>query len=500
MANICATIGRGRHSAVLEEWQAAAAAGVELVELRLDCLRREADLKRLLKDRPTPVVITIRRAVDGGLWRGDEEKRQRLLREAIAVGVEYVDLEADIADSIPRFGRTLRIISLHNLKTIPEDLPALAKAMAAKKADIVKIAGLAHSVPAAMRMIDLMSQKTLPTIGIAMGTLGVFTRVLGVKYGAPLTYGAWNPERTFAPGMPTFAELHQDYLYELINADTEVYAVIGDPIAHSLSPAVHNPAFRQARLNKVLVPFHIPAGQLKESFEALEPLNLRGISVTIPHKEDVIGLLSASDKAVELTGACNTMVRDEQNQWVGHNTDYRAAVDALERALGGALAGGSSPLMDKQVLILGAGGVARAIAFGLSRRGAVVTITNRTPDRAQHLAEEVGCRTTPWENRVSTHCEILINCTAVGMHPDVDDSPMPSSGFRTGLVVFDSVYHPEQTLFLKLAQEHECTVVTGVDMFVRQASVQFEYYSGGKPAPMDLMRQVVKRKFSPVKA
>src|SRR4051812_26346214 len=178
---ICATIGRGRHGSLLDEWKAAARDGAELVELRLDCLRREVDLKRVLTERPTPMVITLRRAVDGGLWRGDEEKRQRLLREAIALGVDYVDIEMDIARQIRKFGRTKRIISYHNLKQTPENLADIAEQCDELDADVVKVATLASSLSDAVYALRVAQQGVVPTVAIAMGELGFFTRVLGAK-------------------------------------------------------------------------------------------------------------------------------------------------------------------------------------------------------------------------------------------------------------------------------------------------------------------------------
>src|SRR5262245_19112437 len=182
---ICVTIGRGRHASLAEEWKAAAEAGVELVELRLDCLRRDPDLKRILKDRLTPAVVTIRRGVDGGLWRGNEEKRQQLLREAIALGVDYIDLEMDIAAKIRRFGKTKRIISYHNVKTTPVDVQDIAEACEALDPDVVKLATSATNLAEASRVLHLGSAAKVPTILIAMGEIGVFTRILAAKYGAP---------------------------------------------------------------------------------------------------------------------------------------------------------------------------------------------------------------------------------------------------------------------------------------------------------------------------
>lgn len=495
---ICVTIGRGRHGSLLDEWKAAARDGAELVELRLDCLRRDVDLKRVLAERPTPMVITVRRAADGGLWRGDEEKRQRLLREAIALGVDYVDLEVDVAKQIRKFGRTKRIISYHNLKRTPDELLDIAEQCDEMDADVVKVATLASSLTDAVNVLQVAERAVVPTVAIAMGEVGFFTRVLGARLKAPFTYANFNPDRVFAPGMPSFHALKGDYHYDEIDEQTEVYAVIGDPIGQSLSPAVHNASFRHLGLNKVLVPIQVPAGNLRGSLAELEWIGIKGYSVTIPHKEEMVTLLQQMDDAVERTGSCNTMVAEDGKR-VGYNTDYRAALDTLEDALGGRSQDReASPLLDKQVLILGAGGVARSIAFGLMHRGATVTVTSRSDEKATKLANEVGCRSINWGTRAGTKADTLINCTPVGMHPKVDDTPAPPAAFRSGMLVFDTVYHPENTMFLKLAKERGCATVSGVDMFVRQAAHQFQIYTG-QEAPTGLMRDVMKSRLSPVR-
>ncbi len=495
---ICVILGRGRHTSLIEEWKEAADAGAQLVELRADCLRRDPDLKRILANRFTPCVFTVRRSADGGLWRAGEEKRVRLIREAIVAGVDFVDLEMDIAGQIPRFGSTKRIVSYHNLKNTPANLGEIAEQCAALNADIVKIATMAQSIEDASRVLSIAAQSKVPTIAIAMGEIGHFTRILGAKFGAPHTYAGFNRDRNFAPGMPWFHELKRDYFYDSINSETEVYAVIGDPIGQSLSPAIHNAAFRELGMNKVLVPILVPADRLKPSLEELAWLGIKGISVTIPHKESVVPILAKSDGAVERSGSCNTLVLEGESK-IGYNTDYRAAMDSLEEALGGVVSEGeASPLINKQVLILGAGGVARSIAFGLSRRGAGVIVTNRHDERSSRLAEEVGCRSVNWGMRASTHCDILINCTPVGMHPNVDDTPMPPAGFRPGMLVMDTVYHPENTMLLKLARERGATTITGVDMFIKQAAHQCRLYTG-KDAPVEVMKSVVRRKLGPIR-
>lgn len=492
---ICATIGRGRHSSLLAEWKAAAEAGAELVELRLDCIRRDVDLKRVLKERYTPIVCTIRRGSDGGLWRGHEEKRLQLLREAIVLGVDYVDVEVDVAPNIRRYGKTKRIISYHNMQETPEELDEIVNQCEDLDPDVVKIATQAKTLADASRVLHCAAAAEAPLIPIAMGEIGSFTRILGAKYGAPFTYAGFNPERQFAPGMFSFRRLQRDFHYNRVNSQTEIYGVIGDPIDHSLSPLVHNAAFRQFGLNKVMVPFRVPDGRLPEFFEDLAWLGVKGCSVTIPHKEAILPLLHQREGAVDRTKSCNTVLISEEGELTGLNTDYRAAMDSLEMAMGGRESeDAASPLFEKQVLILGAGGVARSIAFGLERRGAAVTITNRHDERAAGLAEEVNCRAVPWSSRAGVLTDVIVNCTPVGMHPDVDDSPMPPAGFtRPGMVVFDTIYHPENTMLIKLARERGAAVVTGVEMFVLQAAHQFKLYTGFD-APLELMRNLVKRR------
>ena len=332
---ICVTIGRGRHSSLAEEWEAAAKAGVDLVELRIDCLRRDPDLKRIVKERPTPMVFTIRRGMDGGLWRGHEDKRQQLLREAIALGVDYIDLEQDIAGKIRRFGKTKRIISYHNLKATPVDVQDIAEKSEELDPDIIKIATSATTLAEASSVLHLGVTGKFPTIPIAMGELGVFTRILGAKFGAPFTYAGFNPERTFAPGMLEYPVLKKDYFFNQIDSKTEIYGVLGDPIEQSLSPAIHNAAFRHLGLNKILVPFLVPSGELETFFRELLWLDIKACSVTIPHKEALVPLLQQKEGAVDRTGSCNTVVIDNEGRRVGYNTDYRAAMESLEAGMGG---------------------------------------------------------------------------------------------------------------------------------------------------------------------
>jgi 3-dehydroquinate dehydratase / shikimate dehydrogenase len=407
----------------------------------------------------------------------------------------------DIATKIRRFGKTKRIVSYHNTKTTPVDLQDIAEKCEEFDPDVVKVATAATNLAEASRVLHLGVTAKSPTIAIAMGEIGVFTRILGPRFKAPFTYASFNPERVFAAGMLPFKVLKKDYAFNQIDTNTEIYGVIGDPIEQSLSPVVHNAAFRQLGLNKVMVPFLVPNDELPAFFKELLWLDIKGCSVTIPHKEAIVRLLQNKEGAVDRTGTCNTVIFQEDGQQVGYNTDYRAAMDSLEAAMGGREGEEetSSPLFDKQVLILGAGGVARSIAFGLARRGAHVSVSNRHDERATRLAEETGGRTVAWAMRASNILDVVINATPVGMHPNVDDTPLPPAAFsRKEILVFDTIYHPENTMMIKLARERGCQTVTGVDMFLRQAALQFKLYTG-QDAPVELMHEVLKRKLWPIK-
>jgi 3-dehydroquinate dehydratase/shikimate dehydrogenase len=487
---ICVSIGRGRHRHVIAEHKHFVEQGARLVELRLDYINGEVNIKRLLDARPCPVVITCRRERDGGKYTGGEEQRLLLLRTAIAEGVEYVDLEEDIAASIPRFGKTKRIVSLHDFRKTPDDLDAIHKRLSAMNADIVKIAGMANHPQDNLRMLRLVQQSKVPTIGLCMGDIGTPSRILSGKYGAPFTYATFHHERTLAPGQLSFQQMNEIYRYEQIKADTEVYGVIADPIGHSLSPLIHNAAFRQANLNKVYVPFRVPREDLVRFLDDAPQLDIKGLSVTIPHKEEVVKKLDEADGAVRGIGACNTVVFDGDKR-LGFNTDYRAAMDSLEQAMG--LPGGQDkPLHGKLALVLGAGGVGRAITYGLLRRGAQVVLADGVAKHATALAERLECRWVEWAARHSVKADLLFNCTPIGMHPDVDATPFEKHHLKPSMVVFDAVYNPENTLLIKEARERNCTVVTGVEMFVRQACLQFKHFTGLE-GPAELMRDAIKR-------
>lgn len=496
LAELCVTIARRRQRKLLEEMEAAAATGARLMEIRLDFLGREPDLPEILKHKPCPLIATVRRRQDGGQWSNSEEKRLLLLRLAVASGFDYVDLEWDIADKIPRYGTTKRLISHHDMQEMPVDLDKLYEEMQKRDPDVIKIAARANHTADNFRMAQLLRKASVPTVAFCMGDMGTLSRVMGAKLGSPFTYAAFNPERIVAPGLLTFAEMRELYRYETINADTEIFGVIGDPIGHSLSPLVHNTAFAEMGLNKVYVPIRVPAECLDELMKEMGTLPIAGLSVTIPHKQGILRGGAAVDPLVKATGSANTMLWRKDGYDL-YNTDGPAAISSLINALP-TEAGKGGTLKDKTVLILGAGGVSRTIAHALHSAGALVTVTNRHIDRATDLAKEVGCSALDWGQRHGPHFDIIVNCTPVGMSPDVDKSPFHPGSIRERMVVFDTIYNPETTQLLRSARERDAITVSGVQMFVRQAEAQFKLFTGSAPPP-GLMETLVREELSPAR-
>lgn len=472
--------------------------GAQMVELRLDYVASRVNIGRLLAERPPncEVIITLRRKEDGGKWSGTEEARMMLLREAIAEGVDYVDIEEDVAGQVPRFGKTKRIISYHNFRKTPENLTEIHERMSKHDPDIVKLATMANDPHDNLRMMEIIQSSSVPTVGMCMGDIGTPSRILSAKFGAPYSYATFHHERALAPGQLSFKQMKEVYNYDHITDNTAIYGVIADPVGHSLSPHVHNAAFKDKGIDAIYCPFRVPADNLDNFMKDAPRLGIKGLSVTIPHKEAIARNLTKVDPAVKSIAAVNTVIFKD-SEIIGYNTDYNAAMNCLEMGLG-SVGADPSPLKNKRALVLGAGGVARPVVYGLRNRGALVTVASRTMQKSERLATAFDCKAIEWEARHRANCDILVNCTPVGMHPNVDESPISKSFLKPSILVFDTVYNPETTLLIKEARGRNCPTITGVEMFLGQAMLQFFLFTG-QEGNRDLMREVLKRTIGPVR-
>ena len=497
---VCVVVGRTRHKMMQAELAEAAKRGHTFVEVRLDFLAKAVDFKRLLSSKACPWMATLRRPQDGGRWAGSEVERLTLLRQAIVSGAfDWVDLETDIAGIVPRFGPVRRVVSYHNVKETPDNLAGIYADMLRQDGDIYKVAVFANTPADCARVLEIQRAAPKPTVAFCIGDIGLPTRFTALKYGAPWTYAAFNRERGVAPGLPSVDELRTTYPVGRIDADTKIYGLLGDPVAHSYSPVLHNHMLGRLGGNAIYLPFRVPAGKLKEAVDTFADVPVSGYSVTIPHKEAALALAAEADPAATACGAANTLVRRPDGTFAASNSDHSAATASLAAHFAADAGGGPGRELSKLfVLVVGGGGAARAVAHALHAAGAAVTVSARNGDQAAKVAADVGCKVTDWQARHNVlPCDVLVNCTSVGMSPDTDQMPVHVSFLTPSLTVFDTVYTPENTLLIREARARGCPVVTGVDMFVRQAARQLELFTGKTP-PIEAMRDLLRKAMSPL--
>ncbi len=472
---------------------AAAKAGADAVECRLDFLEippSRDKLTELLTDAPVEVIVTNRPVRHGGNFSDREDLRLKILHEAAAFQPTYIDIEMDVPPK--DWPQAEIIVSHHDWQGPPADLDKVIRRMDSLPAAVNKVAFAAGGPEDAVAALDVLRNCNRPTLALAMGEAGVVSRILARKFGAFGTFAALGSGDESAPGQPTIEEMKNLYRWDSIGPDTRVFGVIGCPVAHSMSPAIHNAAFEAAGYDGVYLPLLIQPGaeNFNRSVDALlqRPwLDWRGLSVTIPHKENALAYVGDGDcdsLAVQI-GAVNTLTIEPHGALKGDNTDYAAAIDALCDAMKIS----PSDLQGRRVAVIGAGGAARAIVAALAYYEAKITIYNRTVSRAKRLGEEFACEAAGLDEAHNTDAEILINCTSVGMHPNVKSSPLDSIP-KSVIVVFDTIYNPVRTRLLELAGSAGCTCVTGLDMFVNQGARQFEIWTD-RPAPLEVMRGVV---------
>ncbi len=460
-------------------------------EFRLDSLADPSGLLSelggfLATNNEVTAIATCRRGAYGGGFHGSAGQQIKILTQAARSGCQLADIEIETAEELGRAALDdLRaagaavILSWHDFSGTP-DLEAVRGRMEAFAPDFVKIVPTARSLRDALRVIDLLERHGGDgrLISMSMGQKGVLTRVLGPRFGSAFTFAAPDGGEGTAPGQIALSALRDLYRIDSITAKTAVYAVAGAPIEASLSPLMHNTAFAAADMDPVYLP--LETADADELREVIERLAIRGLSITMPLKEAVLPLLSERDGTVERMGACNTLLRRSDGSLAGFNTDMAGIIGPLERRM---------PLQAKRVLVLGAGGAARAAVFGLRDAGAEVFLLNRTAERAQALAREAGAHVQPRETLRDIHFDIIINSTPYGMRGKDAEPPISKEEMNCDLF-FDLVYNPVETPLMRMAMSRGIATIPGVEMFVAQGVRQFDLWAG-RLAPHDAMLRAV---------
>ncbi|MCY2953179.1 MAG: type I 3-dehydroquinate dehydratase [Planctomycetota bacterium] len=513
--------------------------GADMVEYRIDGMTDIGAIAVLTRGSPLPCIVTCRPTWEGGRCEFPDAWRFTSLKTAAGANASYIDVElAAYRRSAADLDTTGRLIlSAHDFVGRPDRLYNLIAEMNALPANVVKIVWTARTIRDNLEAFEILRNKAKPTIALCMGEAGLISRVLAKKFGGFLTFVALDNDCGTAPGQITISEMKRLYRWDSIGEKTKVYGVVASPVKHSMSPAIHNAAFEAIGYDGVYLPLLVEAGYesfkaFMETFIQFEGLDLCGLSITIPHKQNALRYLQEKQGDIEplaqSIGSVNTILMEHSvalqqdmgsetgtggvsrpgnvmskggarvPRLRGFNTDYAAILDSITAAMGI----GREQLRNGRVAVLGAGGTGRAAVAALAHYGADVTVYNRTQDRGEALAAEFDGRTgrvhcAAFDGLAQSDCSILINTTSVGMHPNVEQSPLDAASLtlRSDMVVFDAVYNPMRTKLLAQAQSAGAKTVGGVEMFVRQAAAQFEKWTG-HAAPVSVMRQVIERRLA----
>jgi len=461
--------------------------GADLIELRLDYIEdfEVVKLKRLLKNCKNPVIVTNRKKGEGGFFKGGEKERIQILKKSIDSGADYIDIELSsginsVKELIKNKKKSKIIVSYHDFYGDSADIIGKYNEIKKLKPDLIKIVTKAGSVTGNFKIFDLIKKadkENRKIIAFCMGSYGEFGRILSIILGSRIIYASLSKGKESASGQFTLDELNS-YRIKKLDKNTKIAGLIGNPVEHSWSHIMHNAAFDRMDVNAVYLKFRVD--KLKEFIDYFRKLNCIGFGVTIPHKINVIRYIDGIDKKAKEIGAVNTIVA-KKGKLTGYNTDCYGAIQSLKQR---------TKLKNRNVVVLGAGGSSRAITYGLLEENANVTVLNRTLKNAKLIANDFDCGYGSLYDLKNINYDILVNTTPVGMHPDLDKSPVPLNLVRKGTVVFDIVFNPYKTKILKYAEKKGCVVVPGIEMLVNGNVLQFKLWTG-KNAPEQFMRKKI---------
>jgi 3-dehydroquinate dehydratase/shikimate dehydrogenase len=482
---------QGKTVAEILEHAEAAVAESAFLEFRLDSVAGPASAVNPIADflsehKEVVAIATCRRKAYGGGFTGSLAEELSILNKAAEAGFSLVDVEIESAEECdPEQLQKLRdvgaslLISFHDFeKTVNPE--AVFERIQRFEPDFVKIVSTARSLSDSLKLLRWITERSgeAQIVGIAMGEAGIVSRVLSLRAGSAFTFAASANGAATAAGQMTARTLKDLYRIEDLDQATRIYGVAGNPVSHSLSPLMQNSAFHRERINAVYLP--LKTESVEDLLTLVRELPLSGLSVTMPLKQKVLAHLANVDPLTAKLGACNTIRMGADGKLYGFNTDVAGVVRPLEKRLN---------LKGARILVLGAGGAARAAVYGLVDKGASVSVWSRNETRANELAAAAGARPVTLETIAGSSFDVLINATPCGMHGNAHELPLESNAWKAGLV-FDLVYNPLETPLLRLAKQRGIPTIQGVEMFVQQGARQFELWTG-KPAPEAEMLRVV---------
>ncbi len=483
--HVAAVVAAGTSAEAEQQARACLRRGADLVEFRLDALRNPTagDLKKLASALGPRSIATLRSLPQGGFRRVERGARHALLREACHLPFRYVDVELTTdAEHLDEYARTSKsrakdLIVSHHFDG-PTEADRVAEILDACLAQgrVGKVASPVATVDNALELLDIARERAEARfVLIGMGEPGMVTRALAAATGQEFQYASGNRET--APG-----QLSLEAALRTRTKDTFLLGLLGHPLAHSLSPQIHEAALRATGLHGLYLPFDLAGASVEPFLEAAEGVRLRGLNVTVPYKERTATLVDELDGDAESLDAVNTLVFREG--WMkGHNTDvfgFRMSLRSLGLRVG-----------ERRALVVGAGGAAKAVVHVLLREGARVTVANRTPDRADRLAdsfEESVDVLAPAEVPRRGPWDLLVNATPVGTAGMDGGLPIPEETIERVGFVYDLVYNPAETPLLAAAKARGIRGTNGLEMLLQQAAKSFELWTGAS-APFEAMKR-----------
>lgn len=490
ITKVCVAIA-GSTPAEMIEKASSVVKEVPFLEFRLDYLEKPLlalpKLKQFFTENTAATgIATCRRSANGGKFTGSLAAELEILSKCAGAGFHLVDLELESAESLKKADlQKLRetgigiLISHHDFNGTRE-LDGIYNRIAAFQPDFIKVVPTAKSLIDNLTLIRFLERMDDHSniIGICMGDAGIISRVLGVRAGSAFTFAAATLGEETGPGQIAARTLLETYRIDQVDAATKVYGVAGNPIRSSLSPIMMNTAFRRETVNAVYLA--LQTTKITDLVKLVHEIPIQGLSITMPLKQDIMAHLERTDPLSARIGACNTVLRAQDGKLYGFNTDVAGITGPLEKRM---------PIAGSKILVLGAGGAARAAVFGLREKGANVFIMNRTAETAQKLARQSGSKTIRKDALAKTSFDVIINTTPVGMS-GIKATPLLDAQDLNTKLVFDLVYNPLETPLIHLARRMSIPIISGIEMFVHQGARQFEIWTG-KPAPEEEMFRVV---------
>jgi 3-dehydroquinate dehydratase / shikimate dehydrogenase len=449
----------------------------DLIELCLDHFLKEPDVGDILQGIPKPIVIACRRTQDGGKFEGTDEERMLLLRQAIVAGPEYIELDLDVAAKVPRFGKTKRLISVMSLSGPPDDLDAIFEEAATLKADAIKFAWPTPTFETAWPFIKLLSQKhALPVVGLGIGRASLALALIGRMLEAPWSYAALEKGLESVPGQPTVGDLRESYAWDDIGPKTRFVGLVG-PVERptAITARVLNAAFRAIDDRHRCVP--LPVQSFDHLLTRLDGLKIQGLLVAPNFAVEAAKSASKREGSAEPCGYADLLLR-QPDGWTAYNTVWRRALEAVEARLG-KKSSGDHPLERRNVLVVGSGGMAPALIYGIQKQSGIVSVTGPDEKTSQHLAQKFNVRHVPFHALYDTLADVVVIADAA-IKMGHQKAEINAGYFRSTMLVMDLCSMPYSTELLDEARSRGCKVVEPPDAFRAWVTAQFESICGKK--------------------